>query len=109
MSQLLKHYYVICLAIASLTATAAAQPPESALSHAKSLSQAFRYAAEQAGPSVVTIRSNILLGKVVDDLDLTRRLVRGGEAVGVSVLDHLIVAGARWLSLRASRSDLFGP
>ena len=44
-----------------------------------------------------------------DDLDLTRRLVRGGEAVGVSILDHLIVAGARWLSLRASRSDLFGP
>ncbi len=44
-----------------------------------------------------------------DDLDLTRRLVRGGQVVGVSVLDHLIVAGGRWLSLRSSRSDLFGP
>ncbi len=44
-----------------------------------------------------------------DDLDLTRRLVRGGQVVGVSVLDHLIVAGGRWLSLRSSRADLFGP
>jgi DNA repair protein RadC len=44
-----------------------------------------------------------------DDLDLTRRLVKGGQVVGVSVLDHLIVAGARWVSLRSSRHDLFGP
>ena len=43
-----------------------------------------------------------------DDLDLTRRLVRGGLVVGVAVLDHLIVAGGRWLSLRSTRTDLFG-
>ncbi|MFV2072343.1 MAG: DNA repair protein RadC [Thermoanaerobaculales bacterium] len=42
-----------------------------------------------------------------DDLDLTRRLVRGGLVVGVTVLDHLIVAGGRWLSLRSTRADLF--
>jgi len=42
-----------------------------------------------------------------DDLDLTRRLVRGGQVVGVSVLDHLLVAGGRWLSLRSTRADLF--
>ena len=42
-----------------------------------------------------------------DDLDLTRRLVRGGVVVGVGVLDHLIVAGGRWLSLRSTRADLF--
>lgn len=42
-----------------------------------------------------------------DDIDLTRRLVRGGQLVGVSVLDHLLVAGGRWLSLRSTRSDLF--
>jgi DNA repair protein RadC len=40
---------------------------------------------------------------------LTRRLVKGGQVVGVSVLDHLIVAGGRWLSLRSARTDLFGP
>ncbi len=42
-----------------------------------------------------------------DDLDLTRRLARGGEVVGVTVHDHLIVAETRWLSLRSVRPDLF--
>jgi DNA repair protein RadC len=42
-----------------------------------------------------------------DDLVLTRRLVRAGETMGVSVLDHLIVAGCRWLSLRSVRPRLF--
>lgn len=43
-----------------------------------------------------------------DDLELTRRLVKGGQVVGVSILDHLVVAGGRWLSLRSTRADLFG-
>lgn len=42
-----------------------------------------------------------------DDLDLTRRLVQGGQVVGVAVHDHLVVAGSRWLSLRSTRSELF--
>ncbi len=42
-----------------------------------------------------------------DDLDLTRRLVQGGRVVGVTVHDHLVVAGSRWLSLRSTRADLF--
>jgi DNA repair protein RadC len=42
-----------------------------------------------------------------DDLDLTRRLVHGGEMVGIRLLDHLIVAGPRWVSLRSVRPDLF--
>jgi DNA repair protein RadC len=44
-----------------------------------------------------------------DDLGLTRRLVDGGSVLGVAVHDHLIVAGARWLSLRAVRPRLFEP
>ena len=42
-----------------------------------------------------------------DDLDLTRRLVLGGQLVGVSVHDHLLVAGGRWISLRSARAELF--
>lgn len=34
-----------------------------------------------------------------DDELVTRRLVRAGELVGVEVLDHLVVGGARWVSL----------
>ena len=34
-----------------------------------------------------------------DDELVTRRLVRAGELVGVDVLDHLVVAGDRWVSL----------
>lgn len=43
-----------------------------------------------------------------DDLELTRRLVRGGEVLGVAVHDHVIVGSGRWLSLRRSRPGLFG-
>jgi len=42
-----------------------------------------------------------------DDLELTRRLVAAGRTVGVPVVDHLVVAGCRWLSLRVSHPELF--
>jgi DNA repair protein RadC len=34
-----------------------------------------------------------------DDEQVTRRLVRAGELIGVEVLDHLVVGGHRWVSL----------
>jgi len=43
----------------------------------------------------------------VDDVQLTCRLVRGGRAVGIEVLDHLIIAGPDWVSLRARRPEIF--
>ncbi len=43
-----------------------------------------------------------------DDLELTHRLVEAGSLVGIPVLDHLIVAGSRWLSLRVVRPGVFG-
>jgi len=44
-----------------------------------------------------------------DDLELTRRLVQAGRVVGVDVLDHLVVAGPRWLSLRTTHPEIFRP
>jgi DNA repair protein RadC len=43
----------------------------------------------------------------VDDLELTRRLANAGETVGIRLLDHLVVAGNRWLSLRRVRPEVF--
>lgn len=34
-----------------------------------------------------------------DDEQLTRRLVRAGELIGIDLLDHLVVGGTRWVSL----------
>lgn len=34
-----------------------------------------------------------------DDQRVTERLVRAGELIGVEVLDHLVIAGERWVSL----------
>jgi DNA repair protein RadC len=34
-----------------------------------------------------------------DDEQVTRRLARAGELVGVQLLDHLVVGGSRWVSL----------
>jgi DNA repair protein RadC len=37
----------------------------------------------------------------LEDLSFTRRLAEAGEAVGVRLLDHLIIGGTRrWVSLR---------
>jgi len=45
----------------------------------------------------------------VDDRLLTRRLAGAGSALGLPVLDHLIVAGPAWLSLRSESPGLFDP
>ena len=42
-----------------------------------------------------------------DDVELTRRLVRAGEVVGIAVYDHVIVGCGQWLSMRRSRPGLF--
>ena len=34
-----------------------------------------------------------------DDEAITRRLVSAGEMLGISVLDHLVTGGSRWVSL----------
>lgn len=34
-----------------------------------------------------------------DDEAITRRLVAAGELIGVTVLDHLVTGGSRWVSL----------
>jgi len=44
-----------------------------------------------------------------DDLELTRRLSRAGELLGITVYDHVILAGPRCLSLRRARPALFTP
>ena len=35
-----------------------------------------------------------------DDIELTRRLVKAGEILGIEVLDHLIIGDSRFLSLK---------
>jgi len=35
-----------------------------------------------------------------DDVELTRRLVQAGEVMGIDVLDHLVVGGTEFLSLK---------
>ena len=35
-----------------------------------------------------------------EDLAFTRRIAEAGEIVGIRLLDHVIVAGNKWLSLK---------
>ena len=37
-----------------------------------------------------------------EDVELTKRLVRAGEIIGIDVLDHIIVCDRSYLSLKAS-------
>lgn len=42
-----------------------------------------------------------------DDIELTRRVRAAGEVIGIDVLDHVIVGGGRWVSLRSTRPEIF--
>jgi len=42
-----------------------------------------------------------------DDLALTRRLALAAATVGLPLVDHLVVAGPRWRSLRRTNPELF--
>lgn len=69
----------------------------------------FRRALHDGAAAVLVYHNHPsgLLEPSRDDLDLTRRLVRAGEVVGIAVHDHVVVASGRWLSLRRSRPGLF--
>ena len=62
----------------------------------------FQAAVSQAAASVI-MAHNHPSGEVSpsqDDIDLTRRLVRAGEIMGIDVLDHLIIGVDDFLSLK---------
>ncbi len=64
----------------------------------------FRAALSQGGESLV-LAHNHPSGRVAPtdaDIALTGRMIRSGELLGLAVLDHLIVAGRSWRSLRES-------
>ena len=42
-----------------------------------------------------------------EDLDLTKTLVQAGEVLGVELLDHLIIGGDKWRSLKTDYLHLF--
>lgn len=42
-----------------------------------------------------------------DDIEITRRLVRAGHLLGIPVLDHVILAGARYTSMRREGLVMF--
>lgn len=57
------------------------------------------------GAAAVVLFHNHPSGDVTpsrEDVDLTRRLVAAGELMGITVLDHVILADTRYLSLRES-------
>lgn len=66
--------------------------------------EVFRPAIEKAAAALVLVH-NHPSGDVSpsrDDLAITRRLIEVGEVMGIPVLDHVIVAGDRFRSIRRS-------
>ncbi len=37
-----------------------------------------------------------------EDIDLTRRMVQAGDIMGIEILDHMIIGGERFLSMKES-------
>jgi DNA repair protein RadC len=71
--------------------------------------EVFR-AAASAGASALVLFHNHPSGDPTpsgDDVDLTKRMIRAGELMGIAVLDHVIVAENRFHSMK-DRDDLKG-
>lgn len=65
--------------------------------------QVFRVAI-RTGASAVILAHNHPSGDPepsAQDLDVTDRVARAGRVLGVTLLDHLVIGGARWVSLAA--------
>jgi DNA repair protein RadC len=63
---------------------------------------------ESAGAAAILLFHNHPSGDPApsaDDIALTRRMMRAGDLMGITVLDHIIVAENRYASLR-ERGDL---
>jgi DNA repair protein RadC len=69
--------------------------------------EVFR-AAASAGAAAIVLFHNHPSGDPspsADDVALTKRMIRAGDLMGITVLDHIIVAESRYASLR-ERGDL---
>lgn len=65
--------------------------------------EVFRPAIAQGAAAVVLVHNHPSgdVSPSQEDLNLTQRLVEAGRLLGIEVLDHLIVAGQRYLSFRS--------
>ena len=67
--------------------------------------EVFREAVTVGAPAVIVFHNHPSGDPKpsVDDLLLTRRLIAAGEVVGVDVVDHIILADGRYVSMKESR------
>jgi len=75
-----------------------------------SLNASLVHPREVFHPAVRDLAANVILahnhpsGDVTpsqEDIELTRRLVKAGELLGIEVLDHLVIGGRRYTSLKS--------
>lgn len=64
--------------------------------------EVFSYAIRELSAAII-VAHNHPSGDVTpsaDDIELTRRLVEAGDIIGISVLDHIIVGGTHYFSMK---------
>ncbi len=64
--------------------------------------EVFRRAISESSASLVLVHNHPSgdPSPSADDIEITARLVKVGELVGLEVLDHVILAGERYFSFR---------
>src|SRR3989338_9520751 len=79
---------------------------DSSLVHPREVFEpALRYAA-----SSIVIAHNHPTGNVepsTEDIEITKKLIHAGKLLDIRIQDHVIVSKAGWMSLRASREEIF--
>ncbi len=71
--------------------------------------EVFRLAITESAAAIIAIHNHPSGNTTpsADDLAITRRLVDAGNLIGIPLLDHLIIAGTHYVSLREQHPELF--
>lgn len=71
--------------------------------------EVFRAAAEHSAAALVLFHNHPSGDPTpsLDDIQLTRRMVEAGELMGIAVVDHVVLGGHGWHSLREASPGLF--
>lgn len=65
--------------------------------------EVFKFAVKKSAASLILFHNHPsgITTPSDEDIQITKRLVSSGETMGINVLDHVIVAGNSWLSLKS--------
>ena len=64
--------------------------------------EVFRHAVIESAPSIIVVHNHPSADPTpsAEDVNITRELVQAGRLLGINLLDHIVIGGDQWISLK---------